>query len=323
MTLWCWSRRLAALTSNEDRQAIEELARLRPDRDTVLTVGVFDGVHLGHRQLIEQVKRRAGERGLKGGVVTLHHHPQKVLSPQSSLTYLTTLEQRIALIKGLDIDLVAVLPFTSALARLSASEFVALLQKHLRMRSLVIGPDFALGRGRQGDAAALSALGQEMGFTVEVLPPVMVGGQMVSSTAIREALVRGDLATASRLLGRPYSLSGKVTPGDERGRQLGFPTANISVNSALTLPADGVYVTRAYIDGQPHSSVSNIGVRPTFGESKRLIEVHLLDFCGDLYGRQLKIEMVERLRGELRFSSVDELVAQIRRDVERARVVLG
>lgn len=311
------------MTSGEDKQGIEGLARLRPDRDTVLTVGVFDGVHLGHRRLIEQVKRRAAERGLRGGVVTLHHHPQMVLSPQSSLTYLTTLEERIALIRGLGIDLVAVLSFTPGLAGLSAREFVALLQKQLRMRGLVIGPDFALGRARQGDAAALSALGQEMGFTVEVVPPVMVEDQMVSSTAIREALVRGDLATASRLLGRSYSLSGKVTTGDERGQRLGFPTANISMNSALTLPADGVYVTRAYIDGQPHNSVTNIGVRPTFGESQRLIEVHVLDFCGDLYGRPLKIELVERLRGELRFSSVDELVAQVKRDVKRARAVLG
>jgi riboflavin kinase/FMN adenylyltransferase len=311
------------LTSREDRQAFEELARLRPDRDTVLTVGVFDGIHLGHRQLIEQVKRRATERVLKGGVVTLHHHPQIVLSPQSSITYLTTLDERVALIRGLGIELVAVLSFTPALARLSAPEFVSLLQEHLRMKGLVIGPDFALGRGRQGDAATLRALGQERGFTVEVLPPVMVGGRVVSSTAIREALVKGDLATASRLLGRPFSLSGKVTPGDERGRQLGFPTANIAANSALTIPADGIYVTRAYVDGQPYRSVTNIGVRPTFGGGKRLIEVHLLDFSGDLYGHQLKVELVERLRGEARFNSVDELVAQIKRDVERARAVLG
>ena len=314
---------MAGLTSREDRQAFEELARLRPDRDTVLTVGVFDGIHLGHRQLIEQVKRRATERVLKGGVVTLHHHPQIVLSPQSSITYLTTLDERVALIRGLGIELVAVLSFTPALARLSAPEFVSLLQEHLRMKGLVIGPDFALGRGRQGDAATLRALGQERGFTVEVLPPVMVGGRVVSSTAIREALVKGDLATASRLLGRPFSLSGKVTPGDERGRQLGFPTANIAANSALTIPADGIYVTRAYVDGQPYRSVTNIGVRPTFGGGKRLIEVHLLDFSGDLYGHQLKVELVERLRGEARFNSVDELVAQIKRDVERARAVLG
>ena len=314
---------MAGLTSREDRQAFEELARLRPDRDTVLTVGVFDGIHLGHRQLIEQVKRRATERVLKGGVVTLHHHPQIVLSPQSSITYLTTLDERVALIRGLGIELVAVLSFTPALARLSAPEFVSLLQEHLRMKGLVIGPDFALGRGRQGDAATLRALGQERGFTVEVLPPVMVGGRVVSSTAIREALVKGDLATASRLLGRPFSLSGKVTPGDERGRQLGFPTANIATNSALTIPADGIYVTRAYVDGQPYRSVTNIGVRPTFGGGKRLIEVHLLDFSGDLYGHQLKVELVERLRGEARFNSVDELVAQIKRDVERARAVLG
>jgi riboflavin kinase/FMN adenylyltransferase len=303
-------------------QLIWELGSWTPEVGTTLTIGVFDGVHLGHRHLIEELKREAAERGLLSGVVTFRRHPQEVLAPEAKLTFLTTLEERIDLIRSLGIELIVPLSFTTELAQLSARSFVSLLQQHLRMQGLVLGPDFALGRGREGDAVALNALGQELGFSVTSVPYLRVGGQVVSSTTIREALSRGDVEAVSRLLGRYFSLSGAVVSGVERGRSLGFPTANIALEPGRALPADGVYIARAYIDGEIYMAVTNIGVRPTFGGGEWTVEVYILDFHGDLYGRKLTMELVQRVRGEMYFATPEELKMQIERDVQRARAVL-
>jgi riboflavin kinase/FMN adenylyltransferase len=232
------------------------------------------------------------------------------------------LEERTKLIRSLGIELVVALPFTPELGQLSAREFVLLLKDDLKMRGLVIGQDFALGRGREGDVAYLNALGQELDFSVDVVQPFKRNGETVSSTAIRDALARGDVAKVTRFLGRNFSLSGPVVRGVERGRTLGFPTANLAVNSNQALPADGVYATRVRTSSSIYSAVVNIGQRPTFGEKDRTVEVYLLDFEGDLYGEEIKVELVERLRAEKKFDSADELKAQISRDVERARVIL-
>lgn len=304
-------------------QIEEELASAAPEGDTALTIGVFDGVHLGHQFLIGKLKEQAAENGLLSSVVTFHRHPRLVLSPESKITYLTSLKERIRLLQGLGVEHVVTLSFTPELSQLSAREFTALLKRHLKMRRLVIGPDFALGRGREGGAPNLKALGEELDFTVEVVPPMMLHGEVVSSTAIRHALSRGDMMKVSRLLGRRFTLAGEVSRGDERGKTLGFPTANLIPEPEQALPADGVYATRAFLDQTAYQSVTNIGIRPTFGGGRRLIEVHLLDFDGQLYGRELKIELVERLRGEARFSSAEELKAQIMRDVEQTRALLA
>ena len=301
----------------------EELASAAPEGDTALTIGVFDGVHLGHQFLIGKLKEKAAENGLLSSVVTFHRHPRLVLSPQSKITYLTSLKERIRLLQGLGVEHVVTLSFTPELSQLSAREFAALLKRYLRMRRLVIGPDFALGRGREGCAPTLKALGEELGFQVEVVPPMMLHGEVVSSTAIRHALSRGDMMAVSRLLGRRFTLAGEVSRGDERGKTLGFPTANLIPEPEQALPADGVYATRAFLNETAYQSVTNIGIRPTFGGGRRLVEVHLLDFEGELYGQKLQIELVERLRGEARFSSAEELKAQIRRDVEQARALLA
>ena len=245
-----------------------------------------------------------------------------MLSPQTKLARLTTVEERTRLLRGLGVELVVPVNFSTEVAALSAREFVILLQMHLRMQGLIIGPDFALGRGREGDAAALEALGQELGFTVEVVEPLISGGSLVSSTAIREALSRGDMRAISRFLGRYFRLSGPVVGGMERGHGLGFPTANIGVDSDQALPIDGVYATLGYIGDKVYKSVTNIGLRPTFGDSGRTIEVFLIDFAEDIYGEKLTVELVERLREEMRFAAPEELSAQIGRDVERARSVL-
>lgn len=304
-------------------QLISELASFRPERETLLTIGVFDGVHLGHQHLIGKLTQQAATRNLVSGVVTFNSHPQSVLSPQTKLARLTTVEERTRLLRGLGVELVVPIGFSSEVAVLSGREFVSLLQMHLGMRGLIIGPDFALGRGREGNAGALQTLGQELGFTVEVVEPLLLGGSLVSSTAIREALSRGDMRATSRFLGRYFRLSGPVIGGMERGHSLGFPTANIAVDSDQALPIDGVYATVGYIGDEVHKSVANIGVRPTFGDSERTIEVFLIDFAGDIYGEKLAVDLVERLRGEMKFADPQELSAQISRDVEQARSILG
>lgn len=303
-------------------RAEDELRGFTPQRETVLTIGVFDGVHLGHQRLIDYLKREAATRDYIPGVVTFCPHPQQVLSPRTSLPQLTTLEERLRLIRDLGIDLVVPLSFDQELAQLSARHFISLLQKHLKMRGLVIGPDFALGRNREGDVFSLHDLGKEAGFWVDVVSPGMINGDVISSTAIRQSLAKGEVAKANRLLGRSFALSGQVTHGDERGKQLGFPTANLTVPTIQALPEDGVYVTRAYLGSHTYASVTNIGRRPTFGKGDRTVEVYLIGFNGVAYGKEIKIEIIERLRDEKRFPTPEDLKAQINRDVEKAMSIL-
>jgi riboflavin kinase/FMN adenylyltransferase len=300
----------------------EELARLSPDKDTLLTIGVFDGVHLGHRYLISRLKELARQQGLLSGVVTFSHHPQEVLSPQNRLPFLTDLAQRTNLLKSEGVDAIITLSFTTELAQLSARQFLGLLEKYLRMRGVVIGPDFALGRNREGDTETLRQLGQEMGFSVTVVPPVIIDGEVVSSTSIRNALAQGDMKRVQNLAGRPFSLHGRVVPGARRGVKLGFPTANLDIDLEQALPADGVYISQARIDDQAYSSVTNIGKRPTFGSNERMVEVYLLDYHSDLYGRELEIDIIERLRGEKKFDTTQKLKKQIAQDVEQGRAIL-
>jgi riboflavin kinase/FMN adenylyltransferase len=188
---------------------------------------------------------------------------------------------------------------------------------------LVIGSDFALGQNREGNATALRALGQEMNFNVTVIPPVVVNGEVVSSTAIRNALAEGDMKKVASLIGRSFSLQGRVITGASRGLKLNFPTANLDINSEQALPADGVYATWAYIDGEAYQSMANIGKRPTFGGNKRIIEVHILDYHRNLYERQLKIDIIDRIRGEKQFDTADELKKQITEDIKRGRAILN
>jgi riboflavin kinase / FMN adenylyltransferase len=292
-------------------------------RDTALTIGVFDGVHRGHLHLLGILRQRAGERGLAAGVITLHPHPALVLDPQAGIAYLTSLEERVRLLRESGIDFVLPLTFSADVARLSAADFLAALRERLRMRFLLAGPDFALGRGREGSGDALQRLGEEMGFEVESVGPLVEDGLVISSSVIRAALEAGDMDAVNRLLGRPFSLTGPVVRGVERGRVIGFPTANIAAGSGEALPPFGVYVTRAFVDGAGHKSVTNIGRRPTFDDGERTVEVHIMDFDGDLYGKEIRIDVLKRLRGELRFEGADALIEQIRKDVEAARHYLA
>jgi riboflavin kinase/FMN adenylyltransferase len=303
-------------------QVEEELARLSPRKDTVLTIGVFDGVHLGHKYLISQLKEHARQQGLLSGVITFHRHPVALLSSRTTLPYLTDLATRNSLLKNEGVDYVIVLSFARELAQLSARDFVIMLKKYLRMRGLLVGTDFALGRNREGNIATLRKLGQEMDFSVTVVPPIMIDGRVVSSTSIRNALAKGDTESVLNLTGRPFSLHGHIISGTGRGQGLGFPTANLDIDPQQALPEDGVYATRAYIDKKAYKSMTNIGQNPTFGGTKRTVEVYILDYHDNLYGRELKIDIIKRLRRERKFDTAQQLEKQIAEDVKQGRAIL-
>lgn len=303
-------------------QVEEELAKIKPEKDMLLTIGVFDGVHLGHKYLLSRLKEQAGKRNLLSGVVTFRQHPRAVLANRPELPYLTSLAEKTRLIKNEGIDSVITLSFTPELSQLTAREFVRLLKTHLRMRGLVQGEDFVLGRNREGNIETLRKLGQEMDFSIDVVPPFKMKGEVVSSTAIRDALAKGNMKKVISMIGRPFTLQGQVVTGAGRGKSLGFPTANVDIDPQQLLPPDGVYATRAYIDGKTHQSVTNIGNNPTFNDRKRSVETYLLDFQGNLYGQELKIDVVERLRSEKKFNSIEELKKQMTADVAQGRAML-
>ena len=301
----------------------QELANIAPQGETILTIGVFDGVHAGHRYLLKKMQRRAAEKSLLSGVVTFSPHPQSVLHPHNQLPWLSNLEDRVQAIQELGIDIVAVLTFTPKLARLSAQEFISLVKKHLRVRGIIVGPDFALGRGREGNIDLLRALGREMKFSVEVIPPYTINGEVVSSTLIRQALIQGDMRRIERLMGHYFHLRGKVITSDKRGRVLGFPTANLDIKPQQALPGNGIYATIVQVDGKQFPSATNIGIRPTFEEGERTVETHLLNYQGDLYGKEIRVEFVQKLRDEQRFSSSEELKTQIEKDVREVEAILA
>jgi riboflavin kinase/FMN adenylyltransferase len=285
-----------------------------------LAIGVFDGVHLGHQMLIGRMLDEARSRNLTGGVITFHPHPLAVVRPEIKVSYLESLERRVELLGKLGVDFISVLQFTSELQQVSAADFARLLVEESGLRLLVVGEDFRLGRGGEGTIAVLTALGEELGF--EVLPVPLLGddSDRVSSTRVRNALAAGEMEAVGDLLGRSFFLRGPVLHGDERGRQIGFPTLNIGVSADRRLPPNGVYVTRAHVGDREFDACTNIGVRPTFeGDSRHLVETHLLDFEGDLYGELVTVELLHRLRSEKKFNGIDELIAQIQRDVVSTR----
>jgi riboflavin kinase/FMN adenylyltransferase len=301
----------------------QELVTIAPKGETLLTIGVFDGVHAGHHYLLEKLQQRAAEKNLLSGVVTFKPHPQSVLHPHNQLPSLSNLEDRIRAFQELGVNIVAVLTFTHKVAQLSAREFMSLVKKQLRMRGIMVGPDFALGRGGEGNINMLRALGREMKFSVEVIPPFTINGEVVSSTLIRRALDQGDMRKVERLMGRYFHLIGKVITSDKRGRVLGFPTANLDIKPQQALPGNGIYATIAQVDGKKFPSATNIGIRPTFGEGGKTVETHLLNYKGDLYGKDMRLEFVQKLRDEQRFPSSEELKVQIEKDVRAVEAILA
>lgn len=302
---------------------LEELAAATPPRDSYITVGVFDGVHLGHQHLFAILVSEAAQAGCLTGVVTFRNHPGTVLVPGTVIPAITTVEEQAGLIQELGIDFMVPATFTLEVSKMTADEFVSLLQRHLRMRGLVVGPDFALGHHREGTLEVLRALGKKLGFSVTAVEPFSFDGHTASSTAIRTALTQGDVGIAASLLGRPFTLEGMVVHGDQRGGSvLDYPTANVQADSGMIIPGDGIYATWAYFGGQRYKAATSIGVRPTFGSNERTVEAFLLDYHGDLYNKSMKLEFVRYLRAEVAFESVERLKEQMDRDVEQVRQVL-
>jgi riboflavin kinase / FMN adenylyltransferase len=304
-------------------------AVVAPPEGTVVTIGVYDGVHLGHRALIEQTRRRADEKGCKAAVVTFDRHPATVVRPASAPLLLTDLEQKLELLASTGVDITLVIHFDESRARETATEFVQeVLVDSLRAKGVVVGHDFHFGKGREGSVPMLMSLGAELGF--DVLGIKLVDDErdheVVSSTRVRELLQAGRVEDAALLLGRPHEMRGMVTRGDARGRELGFPTANVAVPDDVQLPGDGIYAGwYERPDGSVHPTAISLGRRPTFYEQAHLslLEAYLLDFTGDLYGERARVRFVKHLRDEVRFDSIDDLVAQIHRDVDDTRTALS
>ncbi len=299
---------------------VRGLESVPPDaRPSVVALGIFDGVHLGHRAILGTALTRARASGLEAVACTFDPHPLEVLQPERAPRPITSLDERLTLIGDSGIDAVVVLAFTREFAAIEPEAFVKdVLLERFRAREIVVGYNHRFGRGARGDARLLAALAERSGFRSHVVPPKTVDGAVVSSSEIRAALGRGDVTTAARDLGRPYAIEGRVTSGAGRGRTLGFPTANIASDLAV-LVARGVYWGRVHVEGCAHAAVVNVGVRPTFGETTLAVEAHLLDFAGDIYGQTVRLEFLDRLRDEMRFPSVEELKAQVVRDIAAAR----
>lgn len=291
------------------------------DARSVVTVGTFDGVHRGHQAVLQFVKERARERKGISTVLSFDPHPREVLRGEP-VPLLTTIEERAALLSDLGIERFIVLPFTPELAAMSARQFVEeVLVRRIGLQAICVGYDHTFGHNREGNVALLRQMGPEYGFAVDVIPPQVVGERTVSSTLIRTILIReGDVRQAAALLGHPYSLSAMVVRGDGRGRLLGFPTANLHpTHPRKLIPRNGVYAVRVWVPGasEPYGGMMNIGVRPTFAGDRRTLEVHILDYEGELYGQQLRVDFIERLRNEQRFPSVEALREQLLLDRQR------
>lgn len=292
---------------------------------TVVTVGTFDGVHLGHCDVLSRLVARSRASGFASLLVTFEPHPLEVLNPEAAPRLLTTLDEKVALIGATGLEFLAVLPFTPELAQYPAARFVdEILRGRFHMRELLIGHDHGFGRGREGDIRLLRDLGAERDFAVDVVSPVQAAdGEPVSSTSIRRALGAADLDQACALLGRRYSVTGHVVAGDARGRLLGFPTLNLDPRAPRKLlPPDGVYAVQVVGSRGRFGGMMNLGGRPTFGDDRRTLEVHLFDVAGDFYGEQVEVVFVARLRETMRFSGPEALIAQLHTDADGARRAL-
>ncbi len=310
-----------------------DLRTLRFSGPTFLTIGNFDGVHLGHQALVRVLHEEAAAHtpAARSALLTFDPHPLAVLQPHLPLRLLTSPQERLRLLEPFGFDLGVIQPFDMELAGLTPHQFMTVLVEHLELARLVTGPDFALGRGRSGNIDVLRALGRQLGYDVSVIEPYAGDGGEIRSHQIRQCLLNGAVTDAGQMLGRPYSIVGIVEEGARRGRIIGVPTANLRPDSQRLIPADGVYATWAFLPDsctdQPRASVTNMGVRPTVDGRVRRIETHLLDFpgageTGDLYGQKMTVSFVARLRDEQRFDGLDALHAQIQRDISVARRVL-
>jgi len=304
-------------------EIIRAIDQLRPHPHPVVALGNFDGVHLGHRAILKAAIDRARTASGTAFALTFDPLPAKVLAPARAPRLILAPEDKLELLRASGIDGVIVIAFTPALSRLTPAEFVRdYLLGGIGAREVVVGHSVSFGHARAGNAAVMAELGRQMGFETIVVGPVTVEGAVVSSTRIRELIAAGEMSAAARLLGRKHFLSGTVVHGRERGRTIGFPTANLD-SATECLPPDGVYATRVVLPDGPFASITNIGMRPTFAEPARTIEAHIFNFDRDIYGAKVRLEIVERIRGERKFDSGQALAAQIAEDLKRAKEILA
>ncbi|MBN1464261.1 bifunctional riboflavin kinase/FAD synthetase [candidate division KSB1 bacterium] len=291
--------------------------RAIPFDGTALTVGTFDGVHKGHRSIIEKLNERAQALGLHSLLVTFEPHPKIVVEKAGApeIHLLTTIDEKIAVLQSTGLDSLVISRFTKSFAATSAEDFVRdTLVRKLKMKSIIIGHDHGFGRDRQGNDELLLKLSQELDFSVCTVAPVANGGQHISSTRIRQALLDGQVEAAAAMLGRPYAVTGRVVAGQKLGRQLGFPTANLLPNSVKLIPRSGIYATTVIIESCLHQSATYIGTRPTFAGVQRVVEVHVFDFDENLYGKEITVHFYRFLRDDRQFASTDELIERIKKD---------
>lgn len=291
--------------------------------ETVLTIGKFDGIHVAHQAILQNIRARGARLGVQSGMVTFDPHPAAVLNPEGAPPLLTPVLEKTALLEALGLDVLVLLPFTRETAQTRAADYLEYLVAGLRPRELWLGEDFAMGYRREGTIAFIREWTEARGIGVFTIPLIKMDGETVSGSRIRARLNEGDVAGAARLLGRPPTVAGIVVEGDKRGRTIGFPTANVIPDPTRALPANGVYATRTLLaSGEAAPSVTNIGTRPTFDGVRQQVESHLLGWSGDLYGQTITIQFLHRLREERRFSGIEALVAQIQADAQQARALL-
>lgn len=293
-------------------------------QNTWLTIGSFDGVHIGHQQLICQLNDQAHQAGGTSVVLTFHPHPAVIIRGRTGAFYLTTPAEKVELLDELNTDIVVTQEFTYEISQITARDYVSFLMDHLAFRELWVGYDFALGKGREGDITYLSRLGKEYGFQVRAIEPIMSNERAVSSSQIRFLISEGNIVEANRLLGRPYRVDGEVVHGDGRGKGIGIPTANLETGNEKLIPGAGVYACRALLSGECFAAAVNVGTRPTFvsTDQRSHVEAHILDFSKDLYGQTISVEFIERLRGEIRFNNVEDLIRQVHVDINRTREII-
>lgn len=291
---------------------------------TVLTVGTFDGVHRAHQDILRTLQERARETAARSVVVTFEPHPRSVVGDGSTLKLLTTLDERLSLFQTFAVDNVLVLTFTKEFSELSFREFYSeYLLKHIGIAEVIEGYNHHFGKGRSGNSDTLFQLGNDYGFQVIVVPPVLEAEKPISSSRIRLALEEGDLESANSMLGFPYFLDGVVTEGDKRGRKLGYPTANLRLPKEKLIPKTGIYLSRVDVGNTQYYGVASVGKRPTFyTNGELLVEVHIFDFSDDIYGKPLRLSFLQRLRDEQKFDTVDELIEQMNKDKEMSKVLI-
>lgn len=294
-------------------------------KNSWLTIGSYDGVHLGHQQIIRPMVEGARKKGISSVVVTFHPHPQLVINDEDRPFYLTLPEQRAKILDDLGVDHIVIYPFTKETSHVKAEEFILFVFNQLQFSHLWVGHDFALGRDREGDSELLKKIGETLGYQVHVIPPYIYENEVISSSLIRRKLRGGEINAANHLMGRPLEISGKVIKGDNRGKSLGFATSNLAVPGEVVDVKPGVYACWAEVQGETWKAVTNIGYRPTFGGelTSPRIEAHLLDFSQDLYGERMGLRFIQRIRDEKKFDQVSELQAQISEDINRTHQLLS